>query len=126
MLAGFPSAFIRGTRASGVAGARLDLARLWQLRMPLHQWRRRPRALRAVDQVESEPRLAQAGKLLLMDKRRRAMAVELVCDLPEATLWAQTGNARLYGVGQPAGQRPGRLTESTHKAFTVCRPSRSL
>ena len=36
--------------------------------------------------------------LALLAKRRRAMAVELVRDLPEATLWVQAGETRLRQV----------------------------
>ena len=36
--------------------------------------------------------------LALLAKRRRAMAVELIRDLPEATLWVQAGETRLRQV----------------------------
>ncbi|QVM97029.1 sensor histidine kinase [Pseudomonas sp. SORT22] len=50
----------------------------------------------APESVALQPALDDA--LALLAKRRRAMAVELVRDLPEATLWVQAGETRLRQV----------------------------
>ncbi|MNJ15570.1 C4-dicarboxylate transport sensor protein DctB [compost metagenome] len=50
----------------------------------------------APESVALQPALDDA--LALLAKRRRAMAVELVRDLPDATLWVQAGETRLRQV----------------------------
>ena len=50
----------------------------------------------APESVALQPALDDA--LAMLAKRRRAMAVELVRDLPEATLWVQAGETRLRQV----------------------------
>ncbi|OAI88264.1 sensor histidine kinase [Pseudomonas putida] len=50
----------------------------------------------APESVALQPALDDA--LALLAKRRRAMAVELIRDLPEATLWVQAGETRLRQV----------------------------
>ncbi|CAD5105886.1 sensor histidine kinase [Zestomonas carbonaria] len=50
----------------------------------------------APERVALQPALDDA--LALLAKRRRAMEVELVRDLPEATLWVQAGETRLRQV----------------------------
>nr|WP_314491375.1 ATP-binding protein [uncultured Pseudomonas sp.] len=50
----------------------------------------------APESVALQPALEDA--LALLAKRRRAMAVELVRDLPDATLWVQAGETRLRQV----------------------------
>ena len=50
----------------------------------------------APESVALQPALDDA--LALLAKRRRAMAVELVRDLPEATFWVQAGETRLRQV----------------------------
>ena len=50
----------------------------------------------APESVALQPALDDA--LALLAKRRRAMAVELVRDMPEATLWVQAGETRLRQV----------------------------
>jgi two-component system C4-dicarboxylate transport sensor histidine kinase DctB len=50
----------------------------------------------ALESVALQPALDDA--LALLAKRRRAMAVELIRDLPNATLWVQAGETRLRQV----------------------------
>ncbi|WP_028693309.1 sensor histidine kinase [Pseudomonas cremoricolorata] len=50
----------------------------------------------APESVALQPALEDA--LALLAKRRRAMAVELVRDIPDATLWVQAGETRLRQV----------------------------
>ncbi|MNH09011.1 C4-dicarboxylate transport sensor protein DctB [compost metagenome] len=50
----------------------------------------------APESVALQPALDDA--LALLAKRRRAMAVELIRDLPDATLWVQAGETRLRQV----------------------------
>jgi two-component system C4-dicarboxylate transport sensor histidine kinase DctB len=50
----------------------------------------------APESVALQPALDDA--LALLGKRRRAMAVELIRDLPDATLWVQAGETRLRQV----------------------------
>jgi two-component system C4-dicarboxylate transport sensor histidine kinase DctB len=50
----------------------------------------------APESVALQPALDDA--LALLGKRRRAMAVELIRDLPDATLWVQAGETRLRQI----------------------------
>src|SRR3546814_14217370 len=50
----------------------------------------------APERVALQPALDDA--LALLAKRRQAMGVELIRDLPEATLWVQAGETRLRQI----------------------------
>jgi two-component system C4-dicarboxylate transport sensor histidine kinase DctB len=69
----------------------------------------------APESVALQPALDDA--LALLAKRRRAMEVELIRDLPEATLWVQAGETRLRQVlGNLLANALDALTEKARRA----------
>ncbi|RMS04407.1 Sensor histidine kinase [Pseudomonas coronafaciens pv. garcae] len=81
----------------------------------LHAFARRDR--HAPESVALQPALDDA--LALLAKRRRAMEVELIRDLPDATLWVQAGETRLRQV-------LGNLLANALDALTEKGPPRRL
>jgi two-component system C4-dicarboxylate transport sensor histidine kinase DctB len=80
----------------------------------------------APESVALQPALDDA--LALLAKRRRAMEVELIRDLPEATLWVEAGETRLRQVlGNLLANALDALTEKGPAAQTLaeCRNHRA-